>query len=87
VSRTSKKLINNSVISSPLSSETHQQPTINDVLERKILIATEGFTTKYSESTLRDRSKLSEENALTVSEYIISMKRETLFNFCQNFPE
>jgi len=76
VSRTSKKLINNSVISPPVSSETHQQPTINDVLERKILIATEGFTTKYSESTLRDRSKLSEENALTVSEYIISMKRE-----------
>jgi hypothetical protein len=41
-----------------------------------IILATEGFITKFSESTLRDRSRLSKENALVVAEYIISMKRE-----------
>ena len=43
-------------------------------LEKKIIFATEGFMTKYSESTLRD--KLSKENALAVADYIIAMKRE-----------
>jgi len=47
-----------------------------NLLDRKIILATEGFMTKFSESTLRDRSKLSQENALVVAEYIISMKRE-----------
>jgi hypothetical protein len=41
-----------------------------------IILATKGFITKFSESTLRDRSRLSQENALVVAEYIISMKRE-----------
>jgi len=41
-----------------------------------IILATEGFITMFSESTLRDRSRLSKENALVVAEYIISMKRE-----------
>jgi uncharacterized protein YihD (DUF1040 family) len=46
-------------------------------IERKITLATEGFTTiKFCELTLRDRSRLSKENALTISEYIIAMKRE-----------
>ena len=44
-----------------------------DLLEKKIILATEGFM-RFSESTLRD--KLSKENALTVSDYIIAMKRE-----------
>ena len=40
-------------------------------------MATEGFTTnKFCEITLRDRNRLSKENALTISEYIIAMKRE-----------
>ena len=43
-------------------------------LEKKIILATEGFMTKFSESTLRD--KLSKENALAVADYIIAMKRE-----------
>src|SRR5215472_15629281 len=43
-------------------------------LEKKIILATESFTTKFSESTLRD--KLSKENALAVADYIIAMKRE-----------
>jgi hypothetical protein len=46
-------------------------------LERKIASATEGFTTsKFCELILTDRNRLSEENALTVCEYIISLKRE-----------
>jgi hypothetical protein len=49
----------------------------DDFLEKKIIIATEGFTTcKLCELILRDRNRLSKENALTVSEYIIAMKRE-----------
>jgi integrase len=49
----------------------------DSLLEKKITIATEGFTTsKLCESILRDRNRLSKENALTVSEYIIAMKRE-----------
>ena len=45
-------------------------------LERKIILAIEGFMTEYSESTLRDRNRLSQENALVVAEYVIAMKRE-----------
>jgi len=45
-----------------------------DLLEKKIILATEGFMTKFSESTLR--GKLSKENALAVADYIIAMKRE-----------
>ena len=46
-------------------------------LDRKITLATEGFTTnKFCELILRDRNRLSKENALTISEYIIGMKRE-----------
>src|SRR6187200_2735709 len=47
------------------------------LLERKIALATEGFTThKFCELVLKDRTRLSEENALTICEYIIAMKRE-----------
>jgi integrase/recombinase XerD len=46
------------------------------LLERKISLTTEGFTTKFCELVLRDRSRLSKENALTVCDYIIAMKRE-----------
>ena len=46
-------------------------------LDRKITLATEGFmTNKFCELILRDRNRLSNENALTISEYIIGMKRE-----------
>ena len=46
-------------------------------LDKKITLATEGFTTtKYCELILRDRTRLSKENALTVCDYIIDMKRE-----------
>jgi integrase/recombinase XerD len=47
------------------------------LLERKITLATEGFTTtKFCELVFRDRNKLSKENVLTICEYIIAMKRE-----------
>jgi integrase len=47
------------------------------LLERKITLATEGFTThKYCELVLKDRIRLSKENALTICDYIIAMKRE-----------
>lgn len=47
------------------------------LLEKKITMATEGFTTsKLCELILRDRNRISKENALTVSEYILAMKRE-----------
>ncbi len=50
---------------------------INDeILARKILLTTEGFTGKLPELILRDRNRLSIENAVIVCEYIIAMKRE-----------
>ena len=63
---------------------TASSPNTNDndlplssSLERKITLATEGFTTsRFCELILRDRSRLSKENALTVCDYIIAMKRE-----------
>ena len=47
-------------------------------IQRKITLATEGFATtnKFCELILRDRSRISKENALTISNYIIAMKRE-----------
>jgi len=45
-------------------------------LDRKISLAADGFTNRYCELALRDRNKLTKENALTISEYIIAMKRE-----------
>ncbi|MGB6591961.1 MAG: hypothetical protein WBE68_10685, partial [Candidatus Nitrosopolaris sp.] len=48
----------------------------NELLERKINAAAEGFSTKFYELILRDRNRLSKENALTVSDYSIAMKRE-----------
>ena len=47
------------------------------LLESKINLATEGFTRlKFCELALKDRNRLSEENALTICEYILAMKRE-----------
>jgi len=49
----------------------------NSELNRKIALATECFTTsKISELILKDRTRLSEENALTVCNYIIAFKHE-----------
>jgi hypothetical protein len=41
------------------------------LLEGKISLATEGFTThKFCELILRDRNRLSKENALTICDYV-----------------
>ena len=46
-------------------------------LDRKISLVTERFgTQKWCELVLRDRTKLSKENALTVCDYLIDYKRE-----------
>jgi integrase/recombinase XerD len=75
VSRISqKKIINHN---NNLLANHHQSVNNNEIIERKIVLATEGLATKFCESRLKDRTKLSEENALTISEYIIVMKRET----------
>ena len=47
------------------------------LLDRKITMATEGFSThKFCEIVLKDRSRLSKEDALTICDCIIAMKRE-----------
>ena len=49
----------------------------NTELNRKIVLATECFTTsKAAELTLKDRTRLTEENALTICNYIIAFKHE-----------
>jgi hypothetical protein len=63
---------------SNISLETALAPIIaNGELDRKIALATECFTTtKAPELILKDRSRLSEQNALTVSNYIIAFRHE-----------
>jgi hypothetical protein len=49
----------------------------NIQLQKKIDSATEGFATdRFCELALRDRNRISEENASTICDYIIAMKRE-----------
>jgi integrase/recombinase XerD len=55
---------------------SNNNDTSGETLERRIVMATEGVRTRFIELTLRDRKRLSAENALTVSEYMILMKRE-----------
>jgi integrase len=61
----------------PLQDENDDNYKHLALLERKINLATEGFTRlKFCELALKDRNRLSEENALTICEYILAMKRE-----------
>jgi integrase len=50
----------------------------NNKINKKIELATEGFSPSmhFLETILRDRSRISYENALTICDYIIAMKRE-----------
>jgi hypothetical protein len=49
----------------------------NEVLEKKkIVLVTQGLPTRFCEGVLRDRNRVSEQNAVTISKYIISTKRE-----------
>ena len=78
------------------SNNNHNSNNNNDLsltttLEKKINLVIEGFNTdKFCEMVLRDRNRLSKENALTICYYVIVMKREiiqgsttknVLFNF------
>jgi integrase/recombinase XerD len=56
--------------------QTEKKSDLELLLQRKIALVVEGFTTKSSESILKNRNRLSKENALTVCNYIIAMKRE-----------
>ena len=57
--------------------ESDKQKEEQQFLDRKIATVTEGFTTsRFCEFVLRDRNRLSKENALTICDYIIAMKRE-----------
>ena len=59
------------------SSNANDNDLLSSSFERKITLATEGFTSsRFCELVLRDRNRLSKENALTVCDYIIAMKRE-----------
>jgi integrase/recombinase XerD len=73
VSFDSSSKINVTTITSIASSKNGEEKSF---LERKITLASEGFTTKFCESILRDRNRLSKENALVVAEYAIAIKRE-----------
>jgi hypothetical protein len=76
--RRSNKSVSN-ILSSTHASllESNSNDEYLAVLERKITLATEGFSThKFCELILKDRSRLSMENALTICDYIIAMKRE-----------
>ena len=47
------------------------------LINKKILLVTEGFVRhKFCELVLRDRNRLLKENALTICDYILAMKRE-----------
>jgi hypothetical protein len=47
------------------------------LLERKIALATEGFTTnKFCELVLTDRNRLSKDNALTLCEYNLQLQQQ-----------
>jgi integrase len=64
------------ILAQPLPSQASSKNE-NELLEKKINMATEGFArTNLCELMLRDRNRLTKENALTVSDYIIAMKRE-----------
>src|ERR1044072_3472527 len=47
------------------------------LINKKILLVTEGFTRhKFCELVLKDRNRLSKENALTICDYLLAMRRE-----------
>ena len=64
--------------SSGTNNENDDDLLLQRLVEQKIDLAIEGFSTthKFCELVLKDRKRLSEENALTISDYIIAMKRE-----------
>ena len=65
-----------SVAKTLTSSSSMLQSPGDVLLERKITMATEDFTSsKFCMLILSNRDRLSKENALTISDYVITMKR------------
>jgi integrase/ribosomal protein L40E len=78
MARRPNKLIVKVLSSSGANNKKDDDLFLQQLVERKIELAIEGFSTthKFCELVLRDRERLSKENALTICEYIIAMKRE-----------
>ena len=54
------------------SSSPFRNDIVDDVMfEEKVMLATESYTHKFCELVLKDRSRLSKINSLTLCEYII----------------
>jgi integrase len=66
------KISLNSITSVATSSSISEESS----LEQRIILATEGFTNKFCESILRDRGRLSKENAMILARYMIALKSE-----------
>jgi hypothetical protein len=72
-----------STSSSTSSLSKNKSQDLEIEIDRKITLATEGFTTaRFCELVLKDRNRLSRENVLTVCNYIIAMKREINPRLC-----
>jgi hypothetical protein len=75
VARRSNKSIAE-ILVQPSSSQVSSKND-NQLLEKKINAAVQGFdTNRFCGLILTDRNRVPKENALTVSDYIIAMKRE-----------
>jgi hypothetical protein len=59
-----------------LSTVTSPVALIGKDLDKGIQLATEYLITPFCKSMLKDRTRLSSENAITLVDYVISMKRE-----------
>lgn len=68
------------MVTLPKSSRYHDDL----IMERKITIATEGFTSdRFCESVLRYRKRLSKDNAMTISDYIMARYRYDILLWLQ----
>src|SRR5919108_1367247 len=68
---------NNNDSNSNNDNQNNTDLSLTIALEKKINLAVEDFNTdKFYELILRDRNRLSNENALTICDYVITMKRE-----------
>ncbi len=74
-----QKIKNTAITAAASTSKVKDLEIEKEIENRKIALATEGFTSNihsYGAALLKDRSRLSRENALTICDYIIAMKRE-----------
>jgi hypothetical protein len=71
-----KSSYNNNTTTAKNEEQVNKERDFDVLLQKKISLTVEGFTTKAIELNLKDRTRLSKENALTICNYIIDMKRE-----------